>query len=169
MKNLCGCIYSSKGDTIIFVTFEDENNNRYIKVFINIYQKYDMVFNEHKLPHSLSIIYHYTKAKSCIEQWNGIRYLKGVNISQKYDVLLTIDSIYKGITDMVQENIFDGISCNNIIHYIDMFIFDLYTTMMQVKLNYDTKCLITRNAKQTKKEYDFYDFIKSKNMQYNNK
>ena len=60
LKNLCGCVYSSKGDMIIFATFEDKNNNRYIKIFMNINKHYDMIFEEKYIPHHLSIIYHYT-------------------------------------------------------------------------------------------------------------
>lgn len=154
LKNLCGCFYLSKGDTIIFCTFEDKNHNRYIKVFLNIGKHYDMIFEENSLPHHLSIIYHYVKAKSCIQKWKDKQYLKGINISQKYDVLLTIDSIDKNISDAVQENIFEGIICNNLIHEIDIFVHDLYSAMMKIKFDYD--CLVVIQPKI--KKYVFPDY-----------
>ena len=154
LKNLCGCVYSPKGDMMIFATFEDKNNNRYIKIFMNINKHYDMIFEEKYLPHHLSIIYHYTKAKSCIQKWKDKQYLKGTNISQKYDVLLTIDKIDNDITDAVQENIFEGITCNNLIHEVDIFVHDLYSNMMKMKFDYDCCIVIKPKIKQ----YVFPDY-----------
>lgn len=154
VKNLSGCVCSDNGNMIIFMTLQDPNNNRYIKICLNFAEHDDMIFTEHGMPHHISIIYHFCKARSSFKMWKGMYYLKGTHILQKCNVSLTLGDMKENIIGLVQHDIYDDKTLNNLSHEDDMFFLDIYNSMMKAKLDYDTSVM----TKPKLTGYFFHEF-----------
>lgn len=158
VKNLSGYVCSNKGDIIIFLTLQDSNDNRYIKICLNFVEHDDMIFTENGMPHHICIIYHFCKAKSYIDIWKGVNYLKGAHILQKCNVSLTLGDIDDNIIGRVHDDIYDNKTLNNLSHEQDMFFLDMYDSMMDAKLDYETS--VMTKPKLTGLFFHEFPFIK---------